>query len=460
MGESTVDLGHGRLQDAIVKVDNQLRTGNPGDLLLNLEKGELLRIAGQYGDSMSAFETADTSVKQWEETARGTLSEVASQVGATILGDGNRTYEAQDYEKVMLTTVMALNRLSQGDLENARVDIKRTHEREALIAEYRARQTEAAEEKAKEEGAQTKQQDLKGYPIETLNDPEVLALKNGYQNALSHYLSGFVYEVLNEPSLAAPGYRQAIELRPDSPVLEQGLSGLSERGAQQRGNGQTDVLFVIEAGNAPARESRKFMFPVPTGSGIAMVGMSYPVISPIAEVESMSKISVGETTLPVSLVADFNVMARRALKDDLPGMQTRAAVRMVAKAAAQVVAQKEGGLIAGLIANVAAVVAEPPADDRLWRTLPGRVYVARGFMPAGDYALTLPGVAQAPQKISVSGRHMIVPLRMYPAVTYLGEAGRFGELAKQAVVDEPAPKKRGAKRAAPPKAPEKSALLQ
>ena len=40
--------------------------------------------------------------------------------------------------------------------------------------------------------------EINGYPVETLNDPEVLALKNGYSNALSHYLAGFLYEVLGE----------------------------------------------------------------------------------------------------------------------------------------------------------------------------------------------------------------------------------------------------------------------
>ena len=176
----------------------------------------------------------------------------------------------------MLTTVMAMNRLSQGDLDTARVDIKRTHEREAIIAEVRAKQTLAAEEEAKAKGAQVQSAELKGYPVETLNDPEVLALKNGYQNALSHYLSGFVYEALNEPSLAAPGYRQAIQLRPGSEMLEAGLKGLDERRGVQRKNGATDVLFVIESGTAPARESKKFMFPVPTPNGLVSVGMSYP----------------------------------------------------------------------------------------------------------------------------------------------------------------------------------------
>ena len=119
-------------------------------------------------------------------------------------------------------------------LDTARIDIKRTHEREAIIAEFRAKQTEEAEAKAKEKGAQVKTAELQGYPTETLNDPEVLGLKNGYQNALSHYLSGFVYEALNEPSLAAPGYRQAIQLRPGSTVLEAGLEGLDQRRGQQR----------------------------------------------------------------------------------------------------------------------------------------------------------------------------------------------------------------------------------
>ena len=39
-----------------------------------------------------------------------------------------------------------------GDYENARVDIKRTHEREAIIAEFRAKETLAAEEEPRPMG--------------------------------------------------------------------------------------------------------------------------------------------------------------------------------------------------------------------------------------------------------------------------------------------------------------------
>jgi hypothetical protein len=62
-----------------------------------------------------------------------------SQISATFLGDASRDYEGQDYEKVMLTTRMAMDRINLGDLDNARVDIKRTHEREAVIGIPRQR---------------------------------------------------------------------------------------------------------------------------------------------------------------------------------------------------------------------------------------------------------------------------------------------------------------------------------
>ncbi|SAI42105.1 Uncharacterized protein conserved in bacteria [Bordetella ansorpii] len=440
------DAQQGRLPQALAHVDAQLQGENANDVLLNLEKGELLRMASSPDQSLAALGIADAAVKTWEDAARGATTEVLRQAGATLMGDGSREYEVQDYEKVMLTTVMALNRLSAGDLENARVDIKRTHEREAIIAEYRSRLTLAAEEEAKEKGAQVQSTELKGYPIETLEDPEVLALMNGYQNALSHYLSGFVYEALNEPGLAAPGYRTALELRPGTPVLESALAGLDGRPGEQLRDGATDVLFVIEAGHAPARQSRRFMFPVPTPGGLITVGISYPVIEPTVDVPEIGSIRIGETELQAGLVADFNVMARRALKDDLPGMQARAAVRMVAKAAAQAVVNREMGPLAGLLGNIVAAVAEPPADDRMWRSLPGRVYVARGFFKPGDYELALPGTLQPAQQIKVSGRHMVVPVRAFPAVAYYGRAGHFGDLAslqaKPPTADEASPAKK------------------
>ena len=417
----------GDINAAIEQLQGQTSGALGGDLLLNLEKGETLRIGSRYKESLAAFEIADRKVAQWEATAKSNPAQLMGHVSAIFGGDSSREYEGQDYEKVMLTTRMAMDRVSLGDLDTARVDIKRTHEREAVIAEFRSRETAAAEQEARDNGVRPGGKELNGYPIETLNDPEVLKLKNGFQNALSHYLSGFVYEALNEPGLAAPGYRKAIELRPDLPMLEEGLRGLDGRTGFSRKKGATDVLFIIESGNAPARRSQKVSFPVPTHKGLITVSLAFPVIFPDREAHSINQINLGSMTVPAALVTDFNVMARKALKDELPGMQLRSAARAVGKGLLQDQANKRLGAFGGLIGNMVATATEPAADDRLWRALPGRVFIARAFVPAGEHDLRIPGQPDATKKLVVGGRYMVVPVRVFHNKTYFGESVRFGD---------------------------------
>lgn len=416
----------GDVSGAIKQLETQTEGVNKGDLLLNLEKGELMRIDSRYKESLAAFEVADIKVNAWEAKAKSNPAKLMGQVGAVLKGDNSRDYEGQDYEKVMLTTRMAMNRISLGDLDTARVDIKRTHEREAVIAEFRAKETEAAEKAAKEKGVKPAGKELDGYPVETLNDPEVLKLKNGFQNAWSHYMAGFVYEALNEPSMAAPGYRKAIELRPDLPVLEEGLRGLDQRTGFRRQKGATDVLFVVESGNAPARKSQKILLPIPTGRGLITVGLAFPVIYPDKEAQNIDQIKLGSMSLPTALITDFNVMARKSLKDELPGIQLRSAVRAIGKGLLQDQANKQLGPLGGLIGNVVAAATEPDADDRLWRALPGRVFIARSFVTPGEYDLHIPGQTDGVKKITVDGRYMVVPVRVFRDKTYFGEPVQFG----------------------------------
>lgn len=396
------------------------------ELLYNMERGELLRLDRQYPQSTEAFLAADAKVQEWEAAAKTDPQRLLGMLGAATISESFKTYEGQDYEKVWLTTRLALNRMSQSDYEQARVDVKRTHEREAVIADLRAKEIAAAEEEAKAKGAQAKTTELNGYPIETLNDPEVLALKNGYQNALSHYLAGFLYESLNEPGMAAPGYRKAIELRPGVAALEEGLSGLDARTSLtwKRRQRLTDVLFVIDTGSAPVRKPQAFTVPIPTTTGLRTVSISYPVIEPSKDVP-LSDMKVDDKIFPLSSVVDMNVMARRALKDEMPGMMVRNVTRAITKAVAQEQLQKHAGLFGALVGAVASVATEK-ADDRMWRTLPGRVYVARMHLPPGEHQITIGGVDFG--KITVDGQYALVPLRLYEALPLVGDIGAFGKL--------------------------------
>lgn len=431
----------GGLAAALAQHEATAKTADDkAQLLYNMERGELLRLNRMHAESTEAFLIADAKVQQWEEAAKTNPDKLLGSMGAAIISERLKVYEGQDYEKVWLTTRLALNRLAQGDLERARVDIKRTHEREAVIAELRAKEQVKAEEEAKAKGADAKGKELNGYPVETLNDPEVLALRNGYSNALSHYLSGFVYEVLGETGLAAPGYRKAIELKPETGVLEEGLRGLDDRSSfmKKRRQTMTDVLFVIEAGNAPARKPKAFTVPVPTGRSIVTASISYPVIEPSKDA-LLSQLNVAGQQFKLEKVVDVNVMARRALKDEMPGMVLRGITRAVVKAVAQDQLQKNAGL-AGLLASAAVTVGSvvtEQADDRMWRMLPGRVYIARGYLPVGEHQVQINGrPVGAP--VRIDGQYTVVPLRIYEDQVIAGEISKFGQLPEITAAPPPA----------------------
>ncbi|MEW9898235.1 hypothetical protein ABWL39_06340 [Chitinivorax sp. PXF-14] len=416
--KGTVDAAsRGQVDVALAQLESN-NTGEDKDLLYFLEKGKLLTLKNDLPQSVEAWQKADEKVRIWEDAVKTDPYKLMGDISSYIVNDKSRRYDGYDYEKVMLNTFLTVNQAASGRWEDARVEIKKTHEREALIAEFRAKETEKVEESAKSRNVKTSFKDLKGYPVETLDDAEVVGLKNSYQSAFSHYLAGFVYEALGEPSLAAPGYRKAIELRPNVKLLEDGLSDVDNRGRRIKPN-QTDVLFVVETGTAPARVSQTIPFPVWWKGAFLVTPISFPVIRPDRNVFLPSSLSVSGRSLPVASVTSIDAMSRRALRDDMPGIIVRSAVRAAAKGVAQKEIGDRAGPLGGLIATVAAVATES-ADERTWRTLPSQIAIARDTLPAGHHTISI-ATPQGEKRVEVdlAGKHAIVPIRLMGDRVYL-----------------------------------------
>ncbi|MBF0159938.1 MAG: paraquat-inducible protein A [Magnetococcales bacterium] len=402
------DLTRSHQLGAALQRLEQLNDGTDKDLLYYFEKGELLRLQKQFALSQEVWLEADRRVRQWEEQARLDPNKVINTIGAVLINDKVLPYQGQDYEKVLLTARMAMNHVVQGDWAAARTEIKKTHEREAVIAMVQAKQMAQVEEEAQKRSQRTAFQDIQGYPVATLDDPEVMALKNGYQNAFSHYLSGFVYESLNEPSLAAPGYRQAIELRPDVPFLTEALRQLDSR-HNKPAAGMTDVLFVVESGWAPARQSVMLPLPVP---GVGVVSFSFPVLSSQPSVRPQTLLIDHKQSLPLASVTNIDAMARRALRDDMPGILLRSTIRAATKGVAQKASYDQHALL-GLAVTLATLATES-ADERGWRLLPAQVSLARAMVPSGSHQITVTAAGGQQQTVAVAlnGRYAIIPIRM------------------------------------------------
>lgn len=446
---------------AAIGVVERNNRGSGKDLLYYLELGELKRLGGDFAGSFEALSRADAAIQRWEDAMKADPTRVAGQLASYLVNDRVRAYEGHDYEKVMVTTRMALDHLAMNDWDNARVEIKRTHEREAFIAGVRDEQYRKIEDEARKRGVNPTVREISGYPVETLETPESLALRNGYQNALSHYLAGFVYEALGETSLAAPGYRQAIELRPGQPVLDAALAGLEAR-VGTTDDGLCDTLILIETGTIPGRVSRSFTLPVPVFAygAISYIPVSFPVLPPDPVGYQPPAVQVdGTSALPTAHILDLDAMARRALHDEMPAIMLRAFIRSSTKAIAQYEMQRQiaqnsrrregdptGAILALFALQLGGIVVEQ-ADERGWGTLPAQVSLVRARLPRGPHRVDVHTTSGSTTfDMTLAATHAIVSVRLLRGqsfVTPVGAPGGRSEVpgsdpaARTAPPDEP-----------------------
>ena len=405
LAQTNQQLATGNVDAALTLLEKN-NTGPDKDLLYYFEKGELLRAKGDLSGSQNAWTSADVVVGQWEDSVKLDTGKYLAQFGSFIVNDKVRRYEGYDYEKVMLTTQMALNLLAVNDFDGARTAIKKTHEREAVIAELRDKEYLKSEEEAEKEGIKTQYKDLQGYPVASLDAPEVVGLKNSYQSAFSHYLSGFVYEALGEKGLAAPGYRKAAELRPNTPLLEQALVNLDKPSKSD----DSDILIVVQSGLAPARDSIRVPLPLPISNNVVITPLSFPIIKPDTSTAPFAQIGVDGQQVDLTALNSTTAMSRRALRDDMPGIILRTTVRAITKGVAQKKINETNPL-AGLAVGISSAVLEG-ADTRTWRTLPDNTQVVRLRLKKGEHQVSLPSaVGGSVVKVTVDQRYQVITLR-------------------------------------------------
>jgi hypothetical protein len=418
MQQTTDEMTKGNLTGALALVEMH----NPWedkDLLYYLETGAILSAGSALPESQQAWRSADRMIFQREEAnpsgAMKLLSRFGNEMGTMLVNDKLLRYEGYDYEKVMLTTQMALNQLSVNDFDGARADIKKTHEREGLIARQRELQYEAAEAEAKSQGITLRYKDLQGYPVAILDAPQVLELKNGYQSAFSHYLAGFTYEALGERDLAAPGYRQAIELRPDMPFLQNALRNLDKRAAKAD---ESDVLIIVQSGLAPARSSVQVPIPVRLNENLVIVApISFPVMIPDAVTPTFNHLKVDGRKQPLTVINSVTDMAMRTLRDDMPEIISRAMFRANMAAIGQAQENERNPVKASLVVTNKDPFEE--ADTRTWRALPDKTLVTRLRLKKGLHTVDVPIYPPGyPLTLRVDQDHQILNLRVFRDQTY------------------------------------------
>ena len=413
--QTVAHIRSGALKQAAVQIEKNNESADK-DLLYFLEKGELFSLGSNYLTSRDTWLKGDEIIQVWENDFRTDPSKLFGNIGSYLISDKTRRYDGQDYEKVMLSTLLTLNHIMLGNFDHARIEMKKTYEREKLIESFREKEYEALKKENDKEGTGEISQ-LEGYPMAELDTPEVRELKNGFQNAFAHYLAGYFFEVTDEPSLAEPGYRNALQLAPNKKVIPKALQNVGKPRPEPE---NTDVLFVIETGFAPSIDSLNIPIPIPRKNVTIITPLSFPVVKAGAQVLVPPSIRIGDRSLPVETLTNVDAMARRMIKDQMPGIILRTVIRAGLKSFVQERAEKAHWL-AGLIAKVATVATEQ-ADDRCWRTLPERISIARASLPPGVHGIEFQTNAGTyTTTIEASGRFSIVPIRLTGSAVYVGQ---------------------------------------
>ena len=441
MNESKDQFKNGDMQSTAATIQSVFKDKNT---LYYMELGEVQRLQGpsQIPNSTQNLLAADQLVGQWEISTSDKLKRSFSDVSSYVLSEGfSSTYDPKPYEVSMLSQTLALNHLAQGHWNDAMVEAKKMAQREKVIEELIARQVAAVSKVEQDQqnnhttrGSTSRIQNIQGYPVDLLDDEETRNLKNSYQNPGAYYLSGFIHESQGEASLAAPGYRLAIELRPNVNFFKTSIAKLDSNIANQSKKSFADTLLIVDTGYIPKISSQKLSQSFGFGGGSRLVTLTLPVIEKSTDHYTPSFVQLGDRTANLELVANIDSMARKNLKDEMPAYVLRATSRALVSLAAQYMAdqtaqqaarrnnqnnQNSGG--AAIVGAIAAMITGyglqsiNVADVRHWSTLPAQTYMARMGLPIGPTSLkfTLPSGVTQNQTVNLVGGYNVVYIRMF-----------------------------------------------
>ncbi|MEI6182635.1 MAG: hypothetical protein WCP25_04980 [Polynucleobacter sp.] len=437
MNESKDQFKNGDMQSTAATIQSVFKDKNT---LYYLELGEVQRLQGpsQIPNSTKNLLVADQFVEQWQISTSDKLKRSFTDMSSYVLSEGfSSNYDPKPYEISLLSQTIALNHLSQGRWSDAMVEAKKMAQREKVIEELIQSKVTAVSRVEQEQqnnqstrGATSRIQDINGYPINLLDDEETRSLKNSYQNPAAYYLSGFIHESQGEASLAAPGYRLAIELRPSVNFFKTSIAKLDANIANQGKKSFADTLIIIDTGYIPKISPYRISQSFNIGGKPKLVTLTFPVIEKSSDRFTPNFVQLGDRMANLELVANIDAMARKNLKDEMPGYvlraSSRALVSLVAQYTADQAAQQAAkrnnqnnnaaiiGAIAGMLTGYG-LQAINITDVRHWSTLPAQTYMARMGLPIGTSVLkfTLPSGVMQSQIVNLIGGYNVVYIRMF-----------------------------------------------
>lgn len=362
-------------------------TFNPQYVLEHLEAAEAWRLSGRVDRALAHFDAAESSLTGVDN--QGAVEGAGRQAGAVLVNDTMLTYRPSPAEAVLINYYKAISFMSMRDRENARVELNRADDRIRRAVEHYEKEIGAAQEQAQESGAANAVVSNADVASEIRGKFPEMSQWEQYPNFVvpsATYLQGlFLAQSRDRADIQkARDLLGRVVGITDSPVAARDLE---ELGKGRLCPGNNCVWIIAECGQGPQLVERRFDLPLPTKEGLITLSMALPTLeSRLQSAQGACQVSGAGQALELSELSNMDRVIQTEFSKRFPAIVTRSVVSAAVKGVAQHELNKKAGPIAGLIGNIAAA-ASTAADTRMWRSLPGRIMVARLDRPADGTVL-------------------------------------------------------------------------
>lgn len=362
------------------KLDQRVRSKD--QLLYLQERGRITQILGDLQQSQTDYDAAINIYRANEDAAYIRLGETGAGVGALLVNDNALAYRGDDYERIMLHSLQALNYWQGGQLSAAAVEFRRAAHHQTMAAQKREKEILKASENA---ASQDTEQLLQHPSLSGLNTAAA-SVRNSIENAYAYYLAGVFREGIGDYNNALVDYKRAYQINPRLSFLPADIERTAHK---QRGGLNQEALVVVayEQGFIPPRVPSSL--PIPTDHGYVMVSLPAYSATPTATPQLRIQQGTG-TTAYTEVAARLSAMAARALSESMTAMVTRQTVRASLKYETQKQANESLGALGAFTAQLYHLISEQP-DLRSWLTLPATAQIARFTVPPGQHTFQLFG---------------------------------------------------------------------
>lgn len=361
-------------------------------MLYMMERGRINQVSGNFSESKTDFEQVIAAFEEQNLAATLQAGETAAQGASLLTNDNAIPYKGSGYERIFVHHHQAFNYLGNGDYDGASVEFRKVALEQRILLEQHEKEVAEAYEEAEESNIDVGTLSSQFSGMDTIAGQ----VKSSFQNAYTFYASAAFWEARGELNTALIDYKKAFEINPDNSIIKQDIARVSKKlgdpiadaESNEAKPGQGTVVILYEHGFIAAKEEIKI--PVPTFDG-GIISLAFPYYrtefwpsSQTLRVMSSDFQEFGTT----QQVVDVSALAVKDLKERIPQLLVRQALRGFAKYQLQKQSGDQLGLAGQLVANIYNIVSES-ADRRSWLTLPHTAQVIRINLDAGEQELNL-----------------------------------------------------------------------